>query len=122
MSTTGGTTAMELEFRYLLYFFLGGSLVLTTSYFNERGDGGLAGLVAAFPLFFLVTGLIAYYTGGPTVAYDYSRSMIISNVPWLAAVAVFAYAVLNNWNMAVGSAAMLSTYVIIAYALKDMVM
>lgn len=113
---------MEMVLRYLLYFALGGSLVVTTSYINEQGNGGLAGLVAAFPLFFLLTGLIAYFTGGPEVAYAYSRSMIISNVPWLAAVAVFAYAVLSHWNMAVASAAMLSTYVVIAYALKDMVM
>ena len=113
---------MEMIIRYLLYFVLGGGLVCTTSYVNEQGNGGLAGLVAAFPLFFLTTGLIAYFTGGPEVAYAYSRSMIISNVPWLAAVAVFAYAVINQWNMAVASAAMLSTYVVIAYALKDMVL
>jgi hypothetical protein len=113
---------MEMLLRYLLYFIGGGFLVVGTSYINEQGNGGLAGIVAAFPLFFLVTGLIAYYTSGPDTAYAYSRSMIISNVPWLAAVAVFAYAVQNQWNMAVASAATLSTYIVIAYALAGMVM
>ena len=95
---------------------------MATCYINEKGNGGLAGLVAAFPIFFLLTGLIAYYTAGPATAFDYSRSMIISNVPWLAAVAVFAFGVQNSWNMGIAAMSTLFTYTIIAYAIKDMVM
>ena len=113
---------MDAILRYAGYFMLSGSLCMVTCYINEQGRGGLAGLVAAFPLFFLVTGLIAYYTAGPTTAFDYARSMIISNVPWLAAVAVFAFGIQNGWNTALTSMAMLSTYTAIAYMLKDMVM
>jgi hypothetical protein len=48
--------------------------------------------------------------------------MIISNVPWLAAVAVFGYGVHTGMNMGLVSMGTLMTYTIIAYALKDMVM
>jgi hypothetical protein len=113
---------MDALLRYAGYFIMSGCLTVVVCSINERGNGGLAGLVAAFPIFFLLTGLIAYFTAGPATAFDYSRSMIISNVPWLAAVAVFAYAVQSNWNMGLASMTMLFTYTVIAYALKDMVM
>jgi hypothetical protein len=113
---------MEAILRYAGYFLVSGFVCVATCYFNERGSGGLAGLVAAFPLFFLMTGLIAYYTGGPATAFDYTKSMIISNVPWLAAVAVFGYGVHTGMNMGLVSMGTLMTYTIIAYALKDMVM
>lgn len=104
---------MEQLYRFALYFLLGGLTTLGASYMNECGKGGAAAMVASLPIFFLMTALIAYYTSGATVAVDYARGMIIANVPWLVAVAMFGFGIHSGWHPLVCAAMAAVLYLLI---------
>jgi hypothetical protein len=111
---------MESYVRFALYFLVGGFTTLGASYLNESGKGGLAAIVASFPLFFLLTAMIAYYAGGPATAIQYSKGMIITNIPWLVAVLLFAYSMIREWHPAVAVVLSVTAYTIIT-AITSMV-
>lgn len=111
---------MEQLYRFALYFLLGGCTTLAASYMNESGKGGMAAMVASLPIFFLLTAMVAYYTAGPSVAFDYARGMIVSNVPWLAAVVVFGSVVYHGYHPVFAILGTIATYVIIMAAVADM--
>lgn len=95
--------------------------MLMVSYVNESGRGGMAAMVASLPIFFLVTAMVAYYTGGPTVAFDYARGMVYSNIPWLAGVIIFGTTVYHGYHPAFAIIGTVATYLIFVTAVSDMV-
>lgn len=111
---------MESYVRYALYFILSGLITVIISYINESGKGGLAAVVASFPIFFLLTAMIAYYSGGPDLAIQYSKGMIYANIGWLAAVLVFAYCMIREWNPAIACTLAIIAYLILT-AISNMV-
>jgi hypothetical protein len=106
--------AMDAMVRYALYFMMGGILMAGTGFINEAGKGGVASLVASLPIVLLINTLIAYYTSGPTTAFDFVKGMCIINIPWLAAAIVLAYGIHCSWNVMATSVAMMATYLALA--------
>lgn len=112
---------METLLRPVIYFVVSGTVCTIVCNLNEQGRPGIAGLVASFPVLFVLTSTLAYLNGGPQVAFEYARTMIISNVPWLAAVAVFAHIVHSGYNIVFAVISSLMMYTVIALAVKDLV-
>lgn len=113
---------MEQLVRFALYFLLGGCTTLAASYINETGRGGMAAMVASLPIFFLLTAMVAYYTAGPAVAFDYARGMVFSNIGWLAAVVVFGTAIYHGYHPVFAILGTIATYIVLTIAVADMVM
>jgi hypothetical protein len=112
---------MEAIYRFALYFFLGGITTLAASYLNETGKGGAAAMVASLPIFFVMTALIAYYASGPQTAIDYSKGMVLANVPWLVAVVMFGFGIHQGYHP-IGSAVLaVVLYVLIMAATAGLV-
>ena len=112
---------MDQLIRFFLYFLLGGSMMMATSYINETGRGGLAAMIASLPIFFLTTAMVAYLTAGPETAFTYSRGMVIANVPWLAAVIVFGTTIYHEYHPGLALLGAISAYVLLSLAVADMV-
>jgi hypothetical protein len=111
---------MEQLYRYALYFVLSGGITVAVSYLNESGKGGMAAMVASIPIFFILTAMVAYYTAGPSVAVDFSRSMVIANIGWLASVVVFGAAVHQGYHPAVAVTGTVVTYLALTAVISSM--
>lgn len=59
-----------------LYFLLGGTVVVLTSYFGSTGKGFWAVFTAFFPAFTVVTFLLIYFGGGLKALTDYVRWLL----------------------------------------------
>lgn len=95
--------------------------MLATSYINESGKGGVAAMVASLPIFFLMTALIAYYASGPQVAVDYSKGMIIANIPWLVAVLFFGFGIHLGYHPLLTALLAISMYILIMLATSGLI-
>jgi hypothetical protein len=112
---------VEAIYRFALYFVLGGCTTLAASYLNESGKGGAAAMVASLPVFFVLTALIAYYASGPQTAIDYSKGMVLANVPWLVAVVMFGFGIHQGYHPLITAAFAVILYLLIMAATAGLV-
>jgi len=77
--------------QYIVYFILGGSLVVTIAYLGGRGNTFLAAFVANIPFLFLLNVFLMYRIGGVDGSLSYAKGMLI----FLPAFAL--YVVLTIW-------------------------
>jgi len=73
-----------MEIKYLLYFFLGGSVVSLVSYFASHSKGLIAAFFANLPVITFVTFLIIYLESGQENVVIYAKSLLVMLFPWLA--------------------------------------
>lgn len=73
-----------MEFKYLLYFILGGTVVSLVSYFASHSKGLMAAFFANLPVITLVTFIIIYVESGQKNVVLYAKSLLIMLFPWLA--------------------------------------
>ena len=83
-----------MEIKYLLYFFLGGSVVSLVSYFASHSKGLIAAFFANLPVITFVTFLIIYLESGQENVIIYAKSLLIMLFPWL--VYIFAVILLSS--------------------------
>ena len=83
-----------MEIKYLLYFFLGGSVVSLVSYFASHSKGLIAAFFANLPVITFVTFLIIYLESGQENVVIYAKSLLIMLFPWLAY--IFAVILLSS--------------------------
>jgi len=103
-----------MEIKYLLYFFLGGSVVSLVSYFASHSKGLIAAFFANLPVITFVTFLIIYLESGQENVVIYAKSLLIMLFPWLAY--IFAVILLSSRIGVIPSLlAGLSLYLLSAY-------
>lgn len=73
-----------MEFKYVLYFFLGGTVVSLVSYFASHSKGLIAAFFANLPVITLVTFIIIYFESGREPVIEYAKSLLIMLFPWLS--------------------------------------
>jgi uncharacterized membrane protein (GlpM family) len=63
--------------QYLLYFLIGGSIVVLVSYVGARGNGILAAFVASLPIITLLNIFLMYRGGGVDASLTYAKGVLI---------------------------------------------
>lgn len=99
-----------MSLRFILYFFLGGSIVSLVAYLSGTGRGLLAAFIATLPSTTILTFLLTYVEGGQQGLISYARGMMLFTPAWLAYVAVLLLTVKRlgiGWALALGLAAFL---------------
>lgn len=89
----------------VLYFFLGGTVVVLTSYFGSMGKGFWAVFTAFFPAFTVVTFLFIHFSGGEKALIDYVRWLLYLTPAWVLYIFVFGYFVSRKgvyWSLVIG--------------------
>jgi len=74
--------------RFLLYFFLGGTVTALVAYLANRGEGTLSAFVAAFPVLTALTFLLVSAEGRPADVAEYARGLILFTPAWICYVVV----------------------------------
>lgn len=67
----------------LLYFFIGGVIVSTVTYFGSHGKSQVAAFIAFLPSISLITLCSIYFASGTASAVSYAKSMLILLPPWV---------------------------------------
>jgi hypothetical protein len=62
---------------YVLYFFVGGTLVTAVAYIGKHGDGMSAAFVASLPVLFIINVLLLYQNGGVSAGLSYARGALM---------------------------------------------
>jgi uncharacterized membrane protein (GlpM family) len=63
--------------QYLLYFLIGGTVVVLVSYIGSRGSGILAAFVASLPIITLLNIFIMYRGGGVDASLTYAKGVLL---------------------------------------------
>lgn len=66
-----------------LYFFIGGVIVATATYFGSHSKGQLAAFIAFLPSISVITLCTIYFAGGAAEAVSYAKSMLVLLPPWV---------------------------------------
>lgn len=73
----------KMEFKYILYFLLGGTIVSLVCYFASHLKGLIAAFFANLPVITLVTFIIIYFEAGEKNVVVYAKSLLVMLFPWL---------------------------------------
>lgn len=73
-----------MAIKYLFYFFFGGIIVSTVTYFASHAKGLFAAFVANLPVITLITFFTIYLESGQKEVISYAYGLLIMLVPWLA--------------------------------------
>ncbi len=71
-----------MEFKYFLYFLIGGTIISLVTYFAGHARPLLAAFFATMPAMTLVTFLTIYHEAGQKAIVLYAKGLIIMMVPW----------------------------------------
>ena len=103
--------------KYVLYFFLGGTVVSLTTWLGSLGRSWLAAFVSTFPALTALTFILIYQNGGVSHTVPYARNLLYFVVPWLAYVYCFIYTV-NLFGFWFALAVSIAVFVVVASLLK----
>ena len=104
----------------VLYFFLGGVVVVLTSYFGITGKGFWAVFTAFFPAFTVVTFLLIHFSGGEKALIDYVKWLLYLTPAWVLYVFIFGYFVPRKgvyWSLAIG----ISVFIVASFLIRKVI-
>jgi hypothetical protein len=73
-----------MEFKYCLYFLIGGTIVSLATYFAGHGKPLIAAFFAAMPAITIISFLTIYHEVGEKAIVPYAKGLIIMMLPWMA--------------------------------------
>jgi hypothetical protein len=79
--------------KYVVYFFLGGSIVALSTYLGSQGRSFLAAFASTFPAITGATFVLLYMNGGNEPIVGYARHLLWFVPPWLVYVTAMIVAV-----------------------------
>ncbi len=68
--------------KYVLYFFIGGTLVTVSTYLGSHGKGFVAALASTLPVISGVTFILVYLNAGDTPTVSFAKNLIWLSPPW----------------------------------------
>ncbi len=72
-----------MEFKYYLYFLIGGAIVSLVTYFASHAKPLLAAFFATMPIITIITFLSIYHEVGEKAIAPYAKGLIIMMLPWM---------------------------------------
>ncbi len=69
--------------KYLLYFFVGGIITSTVTYFANNSRSLLAAFIGTLPVLTLSTFVLIYHNAGQAAVIAYAKGLVIMIVPWM---------------------------------------
>ncbi len=79
--------------KYVLYFFIGGTLVSVSTYLGSHAKGFLAALVSTLPVISGVTFILIYVNAGSAPTISFAKNLIWLSPPWFVYVGTMIAAV-----------------------------
>ena len=79
--------------KYVLYFFIGGTLVSVSTYLGSQGKGFLAALASTLPVISGVTFILVYLNVGSAPTVSFAKNLIWLSPPWFVYVGTMIAAV-----------------------------
>ncbi|GAB4485833.1 MAG: hypothetical protein OHK006_12600 [Thermodesulfovibrionales bacterium] len=73
-----------MEFKYVIYFLVGGAVISVVTYFASHSRSLLAAFLANLPVMTLITFLTIYREAGEKAVIPYAKGLLIMLFPWLA--------------------------------------
>lgn len=73
----------SMPFKYIIYFFIGGTVISTVTYFASHSRSLLAAFFATMPVITLITFFTIYHEVGQKAVVPYAKGLLIMLVPWL---------------------------------------
>ena len=102
--------------KYLIYFILGGLIVILTTYFGSERKGLIAAFFALFPFILAFTQFTIYSTGGLDAVASYVRGLLLV-VPILILYLICILYLLPRYGFWVSLASGTIIYIIVAIIL-----
>ncbi len=79
--------------KYVLYFFIGGTLVSVSTYLGSQGKGFWAALASTLPVISSVTFILVYLNAGSAPTVSFAKNLIWLSPPWFLYVGTMIAAV-----------------------------
>ena len=79
--------------KYILYFFIGGTLVSVSTYLGSQGKGFLAALASTLPVISGVTFILIYLNADSAPTVSFAKNLIWLSPPWFVYVGTMIVAV-----------------------------
>ncbi len=102
--------------KYLLYFILGGAIVVVTTYFGSEKKGLLAAFFALFPFITAITLFTVYSSAGLDAVTSYVKGLILLTPIWILYLVCILY-ILPRYGFWVALASGIAVYIIFAFIL-----
>lgn len=85
--------------KYILYFFIGGTLVSVSTYLGSHGKGFVAALASTLPVISGVTFILIYLNAGNAPTVSFAKNLIWLSPPWFIYVGtmIFGVSKLGFW-------------------------
>ncbi|MBI4977549.1 MAG: DUF3147 domain-containing protein [Spirochaetes bacterium] len=81
--------------KMILYFFIGGGIVMLSVFFGSKGNGFLAAFITQFPSMTVLTFILIYQSGGNGAVQKYVEGFLYTLPPWILYV-VIVYFFINR--------------------------
>lgn len=72
-----------MEFKYVLYFLVGGLITSAVTYFANTSRGLFAAFIGTLPAITISTFLLINFTSGQTAVVAYAKGLLIMILPWM---------------------------------------
>ncbi len=79
--------------KYVLYFFIGGTLVSVSTYLGSHGKGFVAALASTLPVISGVTFILIYLNAGNSPTVSFAKNLIWLSPPWFIYVCTMIFGV-----------------------------
>lgn len=99
--------------KYLIYFFLGGSIVAIATYFGSEKKGLLAAFFAMFPFITAFTLFTIYSASGSDAAVSYLKGLLLLTPVWILYLVLILY-LIPKYNFWIALAVGIIIYMILA--------
>lgn len=73
-----------MDIKYIVYFFIGGTVVSVITYFADHSRGLLSAFFATLPTLTLITFITIYSETGQQAVLTYAKGLLIMLFPWFA--------------------------------------
>lgn len=106
--------------KYVLYFFLGGTLVSVSTYLGSHGKGFFAALASTLPVISGMTFILIYLNTGAGPTVSFSKNLIWLSPPWFAYVFTMMFGV-PRFGFALSFAMAMMLYVLLVSVIRVMI-
>lgn len=103
--------------KYLLYFFLGGTLVSVSTYLGSHGKGFMAALASTLPVISGMTFILIYFNAGPGPTVSFAKNLIWLSPPWFAYVFTMMFGV-PRFGFVISFAMAMTLYILLVSVIR----
>lgn len=103
--------------KYVMYFFLGGTLISVSTYLGSHGKGFFAALASTLPVISGMTFLLIYLNAGAGPTVSFAKNLIWLSPPWFAYVLTMMFGV-PRFGFAVSFAMAMTFYVLLVSVIR----